>query len=140
MAATSTEHVSEETYRRLALGELNGRLELHDRRLRAKPGMSVEHGDLMTDLLLMLGGQLDRNKYRLRGDHARLRRSPRHYYVPDIAVVPAALERALRQTPSSLDAYAEPLPLVVEIWSPSTGDYDIGAKLPEYQQRGDREI
>jgi Uma2 family endonuclease len=29
---------------------------------------------------------------------------------------------------------------VVEVWSPSTGDYDVDAKLPVYQQRGDLEI
>jgi Uma2 family endonuclease len=29
---------------------------------------------------------------------------------------------------------------VVEIWSPSTGDFDMVEKLPDYQQRGDREI
>jgi Uma2 family endonuclease len=30
--------------------------------------------------------------------------------------------------------------LVVEVWSPSTGGYDIEAKLTEYQLRGDLEI
>jgi len=32
------------------------------------------------------------------------------------------------------------LALVVEIWSPSTGGYDVAEKLPEYMRRGDREI
>ena len=32
------------------------------------------------------------------------------------------------------------MPLVVEVWSPSTGDYDVEVKLREYQQRGDAEI
>jgi Uma2 family endonuclease len=50
------------------------------------------------------------------------------------------LEQALLEQPRALDAYAEPLPLVVEIWSPSTGDYDIAGKIPAYQQRGDAEI
>ena len=39
-----------------------------------------------------------------------------------------------------LAIFSDPLPLVVEIWSPSTGDYDVDAKLPVYQQRGDLEI
>jgi Uma2 family endonuclease len=30
--------------------------------------------------------------------------------------------------------------LVVEVWSPSTGDYDVEEKLHEYQRRGDLEI
>jgi Uma2 family endonuclease len=29
---------------------------------------------------------------------------------------------------------------VVEVWSPSTGGYDIDAKIPEYRRRGDLEI
>ena len=33
-----------------------------------------------------------------------------------------------------------PSPLVVEVWSPSTGDDDLDTKLPVYHQRGDREI
>ena len=33
-----------------------------------------------------------------------------------------------------------PLPLVVEVWSPSTGDHDVDTKIPEYQRRGDQEI
>jgi len=39
-----------------------------------------------------------------------------------------------------LAIFSDPLPLVVEVWSPSTGDYDVDAKLPVYQQRGDLEI
>ena len=140
MTVTTTERVSEETYRRLALADPDRIWELHDGRLREKPGKSVEHGDVMMVLAATLFNQLDHKEYRLRAQHARLRRSPEHYYVPDVAVIPAALERALRQRPGSLDAYPEPLPLVVEIWSPSTGDYDVDTKLPEYQRRGDQEI
>ena len=32
------------------------------------------------------------------------------------------------------------MPLVVEVWSPSTGDYDVETKLQEYKRRGDAEI
>jgi Uma2 family endonuclease len=42
--------------------------------------------------------------------------------------------------PGGLEAYDDPLPLVVEVWSPSTGEYDVDAKLPEYRRRGDLEI
>ena len=41
---------------------------------------------------------------------------------------------------TGVEAYPEPLPLVVEIWSPSTGGYDVDTKLADYQQRGDAEI
>lgn len=140
MAITDTERVSEETYRRLALGDPQGQLELYDGRLREKPVMSAVHGDVIDFLAALLHGQLDRNAYRLRTSHARLRRSADTYYVPDVAVVPTAMVQALLERPRELDAYADPLPLVVEIWSPSTGDYDLNEKLPGYQQRGDLEI
>ncbi len=138
MALTKTDYVTEETYRRLALG--NVQLELHRGQLREKPGMSVEHGSVADNLLRQLYSQLDHGEYRLRANFARVRRSADTYYVPDVVVIPTAMVQALREHPGSLDAYPEPLPLVVEIWSPSTGDYDIAEKLPDYQQRGDREI
>jgi Uma2 family endonuclease len=132
--------MSEEAYRRFALSDPQGRWELYRGQLREKPGMSVEHGDITDNLLAFLYGQLDRNEYRIRTTHARLRRSADTYYVPDIAVIPTPVVQALLEQPGSLDAYPEPLPLVVEVWSPSTGRYDINEKLPDYQQRGDLEI
>ena len=39
-----------------------------------------------------------------------------------------------------LEVYDQPLPFVAEVWSRSTGDYDIAVKLAVYQQRGDLEI
>lgn len=138
MATTTTALVGEETYREIALG--NPRLELHRGRLREKPGMSVEHNDVSEIVTTMLRAQLDRNQYRVRENMGRLRRSAGTYYILDVMVIPAALTRALREQPRALDAYAEPVLLVVEIWSLSTGAYDIGEKLAAYQQRGDREI
>jgi len=140
VATTQTERVSEETYRRLALADPGGQLELYQGELREKPAMGARHGSFMFHLAFLLQIQLDRNEYRLRVSHARLRRSANTYYVPDVVVIPAALERALLDDPNSLDAYPEPLPLVVEIWSPSTGRYDIKEKLPDYLARGDLEI
>ena len=140
MSITKTETMSEEAYRRFALGDPQGQWELHGGQLREKPGMSVEHGDIMMHLVALLHNQLDRSEYRVRASHARLRRSADTYYVPDLAVVPAAIVQALLQHPGSLDAYADPLPLVIEIWSPWTGGYDINEKLPDYQRRGDLEI
>ena len=40
----------------------------------------------------------------------------------------------------TLEVYETPLPLVVEVWSPSTGQYDVETKLLEYQRRSDAEI
>ena len=140
MAITHTERVSEETYRRLALQDSDGTLELLRGQLMEKPGLSVVHRVVIMRLLELLLGQLDRREYRLSTTDARLRRSADTYYVPDIAVIPAALEQALLAHPDSLDAYAEPLPLVIEVWSPSTGRDDINEKFPDYRARGDLEI
>ena len=140
MSITRTEPMSEEAYQQFALGDPQGQWELYRGQLREKPGMSVEHGGITDNLLVVLYSQLDRNEYRIRTTHARLRRSADTYYVPDIAVIPTAFVQALLDQPGSLDAYPEPLPLVVEIWSPSTGQYDINEKLPDYQARGDLEI
>jgi Uma2 family endonuclease len=138
MATTTERQVSEATYRRLALG--NSQLELHRGQLREKPGMSVEHNDIADLVSTLLRTQLDRSEYRVRENFARLRRSSNTYYVPDVAVIPTAMVQALRERQGSLDAYDDPLPLVIEIWSPSTGDYDLTEKLVGYQQRGDLEI
>jgi Uma2 family endonuclease len=39
-----------------------------------------------------------------------------------------------------LEVYEQPLPLVVEVRSRSTGDYDVEEKLVVYKQRGDSAI
>ena len=41
---------------------------------------------------------------------------------------------------SQLEIHSGPLPLVVEVWSPSTGGIDQREKLPQYKQRGDLEV
>jgi Uma2 family endonuclease len=140
VAIPTTEFMTEEAYRQFALGDTSGQWELVRGQLREKPPMSVVHGVVTMRLIELLLNQLDRREYRLRTTHARLRRSADTYYVPDLVVIPAVLEEALLERPESLDAYPEPLPLVVEIWSPSTGRYDIYQKLPDYQARGDLEI
>jgi Uma2 family endonuclease len=140
MATMTTAPIGEEAYRELSLGELNGPVELHRGFLREKPGMSATHGDVVEDLADMIRGQVERSRFRVRTQHARLRVSADTYYIPDIAVIPTAWIRPLRGNPRALDAYADPLPLVVEIWSPSTGDYVVDVKIPDYQRRGDLEI
>lgn len=129
-----------QTFEEIALADPDRHWELHDGLLREKPGMSIEHNDVMAELARWLGNQLDRMEYRVRSNSARLRVSGGVYYIPDVVVIPAEMERALRGRPGRLEVYVEPVPLVVEIWSPSTGAYDIGEKLAGYQQRGDREI
>lgn len=140
MALTKTDSVSEADFRRLSLDDPQGRWELYRGQLRERPAMSVSHGRVMDRLLAQLYSRLNLAEFGLRTQHAWLRISPRTYYIPDIAVIPLEMERVLLELPRSLDAYPEPLPLVVEIWSPSTGNYDDNEKIRDYQTRGDLEI
>jgi Uma2 family endonuclease len=138
MALTRTAQLSEQAFREFSLGDSESRWELRDGQLRERPPMTAGHGRAMDELSAQLHMQLDRREFRLRTQHARLRVSSDTYYIPDIAVIPARVEQVLQER--DLDAYPEPLPLVIEIWSPSTGDYDDNEKFPGYQRRGDLEI
>lgn len=132
--------VSEETYRRVALENPEGWWELHCGRLVRKPAMTIEHGWVARTLAILLHEQLGRADYEVVINAGRVYRSPRWYFIPDVFVVPMDRVRQLRAQPDALEVYEEPLPLVVEVWSPSTGDYDVGEKLSEYQRGGDLEI
>jgi Uma2 family endonuclease len=140
MATMTTALIGEAEYRELALMGENRRLELFRGHLREKPPVSVEHGHVIMSLARLLFRQLDPAQFWVSVGQTRLRVSSDTYYIPDIVVAPAALERALRATPHVLDAYPQPMPLVVEVWSPSTGGYDLNVKLADYQRRGDLEI
>ena len=140
MVHTHTETMSEEAYRELALGDSGERWELVRGHLWETPGMSVTHTQVTMKLAALLLRQLDWDQFRVIVGLARLRVSSDTYYLPDVVVIPTATVRELRQNPRALDAYAEPMPLVVEVWSPSSGDRDIDLKLPDYQRRGDAEI
>ncbi len=132
--------VTERTYQAIALEDPEGKWELHRGRLREKPGMTWKHNALSLDLAVQLVGQLDRRQYHVVHDSARLRRQDETYYVPDVFVVPAHYADHLRDRHDTLEVYDGPALLVIEVWSSSTGDYDVDAIIPEYQRRGDLEI
>jgi Uma2 family endonuclease len=131
--------VSERTFELLALEDPEGHWELHCGHLRRKPGMTVEHNRVAFWLAVALADQLDRNAFDVRANMGHVRRPPDNYYIPDVCVIPMEMVRPLFGR-RGLEAYAAPLPLVVEVWSASTGDYDVETKLLEYQRRGDLEI
>ena len=139
MAIQTRTRINNEAYERLALSDDDRTWELWDGILREKPGMSTAHNDVANEVGYMLRSQLDRSQYRVRVDSGRLHRPRSTYFVPEVFVVPSAYV-----TPNldhhGLEIYDQPLPVVVEVWSPSTGDYDIEVKLVVYQQRGDRKI
>jgi Uma2 family endonuclease len=132
--------VTAEEYERIALADPSVKWELHRGRLREKPGMTWDHSDAITQLTVLLHQQLDRNEFRVHANHGRLRRETENYYIPDLIVIPLEMGRDLRGRRDRLEVFVDPLPLVVEAWSPSTGRYDMTSKLPEYQRRGDLEI
>ena len=132
--------VTERTFEAIALEDFDRKWELHRGRLREKPAMTWDHNGGSLDLAVQLYTQLDRRLYRVNHDSGRLRRQDVTYYIPDVFVVPASYGVDLRGRQDRLQIHDGPALLVVEVWSPSTGDYDIDAKLPEYRARGDLEI
>lgn len=132
--------VSAKDYERIALEDPDGRWELADGYLRQKPVMTAQHNQVQFRLGVQLTQQLDLQRYQWRLDNSRAARRPRSFYIPDLFVVPVEyVQRRLEGRPR-LEVFDEPLPLVVEVWSPSTGRYDLDSKLPVYRQRGDLEI
>ena len=102
--------------------------------------MTCRHNDVAFYLGHLLQLQLDRDLYRLRVNASQVQRADETYYIPDIVVLPTAMTLPLLDRDDLLEAYTDPLPLVVEVWSPSTGGYDVDSKIPEYRARADREI
>ena len=132
--------VSEETFRRLALEDPESHWELDHGHLRRKPGMSYPHNYAMTYLGHQLMSQLDLAMYEVRINAGHVNQTKRSFYIPDVFVLPTAMLGPDRDRFDVLEVYDRPLPLVVEVWSPSTGDYDVDRKIPEYMRRGDLEI
>jgi Uma2 family endonuclease len=136
---TATHQLTEEEYVHLVFSEPDRMLELYDGEVREKPGMSWEHSEIFIFLGHLLVQQLDRRQFSVLGE-SRVRRAPGNIFIPDIMVVPTAFAQEFRGQPGRLAILRDPLPLVVEIWSRSTGNYDVSAKIPEYKRRGDLEI
>lgn len=134
------QRMSEEAYQDFVLAGVDGSWELHDGRLVEKPGVTWEHGDIALELGYLLRHQLDRAEYRVRVNEGRVRKPADTIYIPDVLVVPTAYGEPFRGRPGTLAIFSDPLPLIVEVWSRSTGEYDVDSKLPIYQQRGDLEI
>ncbi|MFT4040620.1 MAG: Uma2 family endonuclease [Thermomicrobiales bacterium] len=118
---------------------IEGPWELHDGILVEKSGMSWEHQNVIAELVRLLGNQLPYDQYRVQAE-SLARQFAATVFRPDVMVIPTQYGRQFRNQPGRLVIIDAPLPLVVEVWSRSTGRYDVAAKLPVYQQRGDVEI
>lgn len=131
--------VTEETYERLALEDFEGQWELVCGRPRQKPGMTQEHNFIARKLSRRIAAFLDEAEFDVSPNSARLRVSTGNTFIPDVAVIPIDRMPDLRGT-GRLETYADPVPFVAEVWSKSTGGYDVDTKFPEYKLRRDREI
>ena len=122
------------------LEETDGRSELYGGELREKLPMSVDHNQSVWELLRQLLPEIPQGVYQLRINGGHLAVPGGNSYIPDLFVLP--VEAIARMTPTQrrFERYAEPMPFVVEIWSPSTGTFDIDRKIPGYRARGDLEI
>jgi Uma2 family endonuclease len=137
---TATHQITEEEYIQLVQASPDRQLELYDGEVREKPGVSWEHGDIALELAFLLRQQIDRRQFRIAINDWRVRPAPGSIYIPDLVVVPTTYGDEFKERPGTLAIFRDPLPLVVEIWSRSTGDHDVNIKIPEYRRRGDLEI
>jgi Uma2 family endonuclease len=132
--------ISEQEYRVLALTDPDHAWELWEGVPLEKPLMSMKHDNVSFLLGYMLQGQLDWAAYRVNVNGSKARGSSRTSFIPDVVVIPAVLQIPFEDDPRAFNAFAEPLPLVVEVWSRTTGAYDFATKLQAYRARGDAEI
>jgi Uma2 family endonuclease len=132
--------VSEATYQRLAREDTDHIWELVCGELVKRPPMTTEHEETSAKLARRFIMQVDERDYSVRCNSGRLRVPSGNFRVPDVVVIPREYVRRLQASPGTFEVYSEPMPLVAEIWSPSTGQYDVETKLAEYQQRGDLEV
>lgn len=128
------------TYEQLVLEDRESHWELWCGQLRRKPDVTTEHAGSIDVLDRMIQRQLDENLFRVRSHNGRLRRSNGSYFEADLCVIPITYYRRLRARPGSFEVYDDPVPFVAEAWSPSTGEYDVETKFPEYRLRRDQEI
>lgn len=126
------------TYEQVALEDPQSKWELVDGALRKKPPMTMEHNRGGFRLAAAIASQVSDEEFDVRSDSGRLRFAG-SYFIPDVFVVSTSTAAQFEGSPA-LEAYTEPVPFVAEVWSPSTGEYDVTDKLAAYQARGDAEI
>jgi Uma2 family endonuclease len=129
--------VSYATYERVVL-EDDAVWELVCGHLREK-AMTQEHNSIARILMSQLVRQLDEDVYQVGMNAPALRVADETYFMPDVVVIPNDLQKALHGA-TGIEMYADAVPFVAEIWSPSTGSSDLETKVPAYQARGDLEI
>jgi Uma2 family endonuclease len=131
--------MTEQAYLKLVMDDPDNRWELIDGEAVCRPAMTSKHEDITAYLGGSLIAQLDRREYRVRIAGSRIRHSGSNWFVPDVFVAPTALVLP-QEDVIEPEVFREPLPLVVEVWSPSTGRRDLDRKLVRYREQGHLEI
>ena len=137
--AIAQHRLTEQDFEAFLLSGIEGHWELHDGVLVEKPAMTWDHQNVMLNLAVQLNQQIAREAFRVQVE-SRVQRQEETVLQPDVMVIPEHYGDAFRNQPGKLVIIDKPLPLVAEVWSVSTGNYDVKAKLPIYMQRGDVEI
>ena len=122
------------------LEELDGKWEIFQGTLRKKPLMSFGHNRTVRRLARQLASHLSLDEFDILQNDGHASVPGGDSFVPNVAIIPVALMERSASNPRRFESYAVPLPFVAEVWSPSTGTYDVDTKLPGYQARGDAEI
>ena len=130
-----------EIYKELALQDPGGWELAPCIGIRKKPLMTMEHNWSSAALLSRLAVSLHGQPVQVLMNAPSLQLvDGEHYFIPDVCVVPNSLRQPRSNHPTGLETIATAIPFVVEVWSPSTGEYDMETKFAEYKARGDREI
>lgn len=97
----------------------------------AMAGASEEHNTIAANTLIEIGSQLKRRPCKAYGSDLRVKVSPTGLYTyPDVTVVCGKPQIEHEQ---GLDTLLNPI-VLVEVLSPTTADYDRGAKFEHYRK------
>ena len=140
MVISTTAPVSEAEYREFALGDPQGHWELHRGQLREKPGMSAAHDNVIDRLQRRLYMQLSEHEYRLRSNNARLRVPRRRTTFQTWRSFQLSSCSRCSKVPTRLMRTATRCRWLSKSGLPQPATTTSKGKLPDYQQRGDREI
>lgn len=131
--------LTQETFAALVLEDTDGRWEIHRQRLREKPSTSFTHNRFARGLTRHLNAVLPVD-FEVLAHAGHLALPDGGSYIPDVGVLPPDVAAVFEPDGRRFERYVQPLPLVVEVWSPSTATYDVDAKIPGYMARGEFEI
>jgi len=101
--------MTEQAFRQLALEDPAGHWELDCGDPYRKPGMTLEHNDLMIEFAGRLWQQTDPDRFRARVNAGHVRISPGRYFIPGVFVMPVALREPWRGT-RQLEPHEDPFP------------------------------